>query len=117
MNSPASRSKKISGIIIILLLWLFIAWLLYPLLVLDVIEMEKAKAYLYRTALGTALMIILFGKTVFDLFFPQAVSKKVPLIHTIFLTVYSLGIIGGIIILVARLISLYIKNQDSGFLF
>jgi hypothetical protein len=112
------KSNKKLGIIFMLILWIVTAWLLYPLVVLDSVDMDSAKEYFYRSAIGIAIMIILFGKTAFDLFFPQVVSKKVPLINTIFLTLYSLLIAGGVIFMVSRMIMLYINNQEStGILF
>jgi len=112
------KSNKKLGIIFMLILWIVTAWLLYPLVVLDSVDMDNAKEYFYRSAIGIAIMIILFGKTAFDVFFPQVVSKKVPLINTIFLTLYSLLIAGGIIFMVSRMIVLYINNQESpGILF
>ncbi len=112
------KSNKKFGIIFMLLLWIVTAWLLYPLLVLDSVDMNSAKEYFYRSAIGIAIMIILFGKTAFDLFFPQVVSRKVPLLNTIFLTLYSLLLAGGVIFVVSRMIVLYISNQEStGILF
>lgn len=36
----------------VVFLWIVTAWLLYPLMILDSVNMENAKEYLYRTALG-----------------------------------------------------------------
>lgn len=117
MRSKKSRSSRIFNIGFILILWILTAWLLYPVVVLDRVEMTNAKAYLYRSALGIAIMIILLGKTIFDLLFPQVVTRNVPLLNTILLTIYSLAIATGIIFMVARMIILYLKNNDSGLLF
>ena len=108
------KSKKFFNFVFIIILWIILAWLLYPLVVLDRVEMANAKEYLYRSAIGIAIMIILLGKTIFDLFFPQVVMRKVPLMNTIFLTLYSLAIAAGIIFMVLRMIILYIQNNDTG---
>jgi len=97
-----------------LLVWAVAAWLLYPLVVLDSVDMASAKPFLYRSAFGIAIMLILFGKTVFDLFFPQTVSKRSSFVRTALLTVYSLAIAGGMLFMVSRMIVLYIKNREGG---
>lgn len=112
------ETNKKLGVVFMLILWIVTAWLLYPLVVLDSVDMGNAKEYFYRSALGIAIMIILFGKTAFDLLFPQVVNRKVPLINTVLLTLYSLFIAGGIIFMVSRMILMYINKQDNnGILF
>ena len=113
----ARSSKHGLGILFTLCFWLITAWLVYPLVSLDKVDIGNAKHYLYRSAAGIAIMIILFGKTVFDLFFPQMVTRNVPLLNTIFLTFYLLAIAGGIIFMVSRMIVLYIRSQDTGTIF
>lgn len=112
-----SSNKKRLGILFTLSLWLVTAWLLYPLVTLDSVDTGSAKQYLYRSAVGITIMIILFGKTVFDLFFPQMVARNIPLMNTVILTVYSLLIAGGIIFMVSRMIVLYIRSQNTGPIF
>lgn len=111
-NSRLTLFKKGSKAGFILLLWLIVAWLFYPLITLNAVEMANAKAYLYRSAVGIVLMLILFGKTVFDLLFPQSVSEARSLLNTVFLALYSLVIAGGIIFIVSRMIILYIRSVD-----
>ncbi len=106
--------KKFAGIAFIVFIWICIAWLLYPLITLDSVNMINAKQYLYRSAIGIGLMIILFGKTVVDLLFPQAINRRIPVINIVFLIIYSFLMAGGIIFMVTRLIVLYIRNQDDG---
>ena len=97
-----------------IVLWLVTAWLLYPLIALDTVTFYNAKSYLYRTAAGIVIMIILLGKNIFDLLFPQEVSQKKAWITTVLLTLYSMAIAGGIIFMVVRMIILYFKqNQGS----
>lgn len=116
-GNKMETNKKL-GVVFMLILWIVTAWLLYPLVVLDSVNMGNAKEYFYRSALGIAIMIILFGKTAFDLLFPQVVNRKVPLINTVLLTLYSLFIAGGIIFMVFRMILMYINKQDNnGILF
>lgn len=105
--------KKTSGLVFIALIWICVAWLLYPLITLDAITMINAKQYLYRSAIGIGLMIILFGKTVFDLLFPEATNRRIPVLNSIFLIIYSFLMAGGIIFLVFRLIVLYIRTQGD----
>jgi len=111
------KSDKIYGIIFILLLWAVTIWLVYPLFTLKSIEISFAKEYIYRSAAGIAILIILFGKTVFDLFFSSAVSRKKQWANTILLTLYSMFIAGGIIYMVARMVILYMNSQDYGNVF
>jgi hypothetical protein len=111
-NSPTVLFRKGSKIGFILLIWLIAAWLFYPLFTLNAVEIANAKAYLYRSAIGIAIMLILFGKTVFDLLFPQSVSEARSILNTVFLALYSLVIAGGIIFMVARMIVLYIRSVD-----
>jgi hypothetical protein len=106
--------KKGSKAGLALLVWLLTAWLFYPLITLNAVEMANAKAYLYRAAVGIALMLILFGKTIFDLLFPQSVSEGRSLLNTVFLALYSLVLAGGIIFIVSRMIVLYIRSVDVG---
>jgi hypothetical protein len=115
MNGASSAIlKKGSHVVIILALWIFTAWLFYPLFTLNAIQMANAKLYLFRAAIGIAIMLILFGKTIFDLFFPQSSSEAKSILNTIFLAVYSFVISGGIIYMVARMIVLYIRSIDTG---
>jgi len=114
-KSTGFRKKIIIGFVIIL--WVLTAWLLYPLINLDSVDMENAKEYLYRSAIGITIMLIFFGKTLIDLLFPQVTFKETPLMNTIFLTIYSFAIAGGIIFMVVRMIVLYMKSRKTGFLF
>lgn len=116
MNQIKSSQRKF-GIVFLIVLWIMTAWLVYPLVVLDSVDMENAKEYLYRSVFGITIMLILFGKTVFDIFFPQMVTRKTPVFNTIFLALYSLIIAGGIIFMVSRMIVLYLKSRESGILF
>jgi hypothetical protein len=113
----AEGFRKIGTWILIFILWIVIAWLLYPLINLDTVQMENAKEYLYRSAFGIILMLIFFGKTVFDLLFPQVTYRKIPLMNTIFLTLYAFVLAGGIIFMVLRMIVLFLKSREGGFLF
>ena len=106
--------KKGAHAFIVVALWIITAWLFYPLFTLNAIQIASAKSYLFRAAIGIAIMLILFGKTIFDLFFPHSSSETRSIINTIFLTVYSFVIAGGIIYMVARMIVLYIRSIDIG---
>jgi hypothetical protein len=105
--------QKGARIGLFIILWAVIAWLLYPLLILDSVNMVNAKEYLYRLAIGITMMIIMFGKTITDLLFPLDISHKKALSYTIFLTIYSLVLLGGIIYMIARVMLVYLKSSSS----
>jgi hypothetical protein len=96
------------------ILWLITAWLLYPLVTLDRVDMSTVKSYLYRSALGLTMLIIFFGKTLFDLVYPWIVGRKIPVMNAIFLTLYMLALAGGIIFLILRLVVVLLKNRQGG---
>ncbi len=116
-STKSMKFKKEIAFGLVIILWFITAWLLYPLIILDSVDMENAKEYLYRSAIGITIMIILFGKTILDLFFPQVTFKTIPLLNTIFLTIYSIALAGGIIFMIIRMIILLMKSRTSGFLF
>ena len=101
----------------VVFLWIVTAWLLYPLMILDSVDMENAKEYLYRTALGIAIMIIFYGKTIFDLLFPDVCSKRMPRWNSVFLIVYSFILGGGIVFMFVRFVMLFLKSQKRGLIF
>ena len=112
-RAKSLRFKKGARIGFILILWVITAWLLYPLITLDSVDLKNAKEYLYRATAGIAVMLIMFGKTIFDLFFPQAISQRKALLSTIFLTLYCVVIACGILFMVSRMIVLYLKSGNS----
>jgi hypothetical protein len=115
ISSPSvSRAVRIGSFILI---WGFTAWLIYPLIFLDTVTLHNATNYFYRSALGIIIMIILFGKTLFDLFFPLDTSRKRATLHVIFLTAYALVMAGGIILVLMRILLLYLKGDNEGTLF
>lgn len=79
--------------------------------------LQEASKYFYRSAGGIILLIILFGKTVTDLFFPLDTSRKKSLLHVVFLTVYALVMAGGIILILFRILALYLKSGSAGEIF
>jgi hypothetical protein len=97
-----------------LILWIITAWLLYPLVTLDRIDMSNVKAYLYRSALGLTILIIFFGKTLFDLVYPWVAGRRLPVMNVVFLTIYMLGLAGGILFLILRLVVLLMKSRQAG---
>ncbi len=102
-------TKKEVWFIIICLIWIFVAWLISPLLTLDKIEFQTMKWFIYRVSMGISIMLIFFGKTLFDLLFLPRPSQKYALLNTIFLSVYMLAIAAGIIYMVVRMVSYYIQ--------
>ena len=67
--------KKDIVFVLVIILWIVTAWLLYPLIALDSVDMGNAKEYLYRSAIGITIMLIFFGKSIIDLFFPHVTFK------------------------------------------
>jgi len=98
-------------------LWVLTAWLLYPLIFIESVRLHDATKFFYRSALGIIIMIILFGKTLFDLFFPLDTSRRKSVLHVVFLTVYALAMAGGIILMLMRILLLYLKSDSEGSLF
>lgn len=98
----------------ILVLWLAMAWLLYPLVVLDRVDVSNVKSYLYRSALGLTMLIVFFGKALFDLIYPWVVGRKLPVRDAVLLTLYLLALTGGVIFLVIRMTLLLMKSRQSG---
>jgi len=114
MKGLKTAASKRIGVGIVLVLWVLTVWLVYPLVKLDSFEMENAKEYLYRSAFGIAIMLIFFGKSVFDLLYLQGISKKVPLYHKIFLSFYCFALTTGIIYVAGKMVVLYLKSSNSG---
>lgn len=97
--------------------WALAAWLLYPLINLDRVDMSNVKPYLYRSALGLTLLIIFFGKTLFDLIYPWVYSKKLPRLNAALLTLYAAALGSGIIFMILRMATLAMKDRSGGFPF
>ncbi len=104
-------------VVLTLVFWVLAAWLLYPLINLDRVDMSNVKPYLYRSALGLTLLIIFFGKTLFDLIYPWVYSKKLPRLNAALLTLYAAALGGGIIFMIIRMAALAMKNRSGGFPF
>lgn len=112
ISMPSVKRETIVKLLLFLGLWAFTVWLMYPLIVVDDVNAVKSKDYFYRSVIGIGIMIILFGKTVFDLFFPVSTPGKATALQMVFLTLYAMFLAGGIIFMVGRLVSLYLRNQD-----
>lgn len=113
----SGKSDRHFGIGLTILIWLVTAWLLYPLIVLETVDITNVKSYLYRSAFGITIMIIFFGKTIFDLFFPQARRAKRSPINTIMLSLYGIALAGGILLMIVRIVVLLLKSRKTGFIF
>jgi len=110
-----STSVNWIRISIFLLVWALTAWLLWPLITLDKVDLRNSLEYFYRAAGGVVIMIILFGKTVVDLLFSQDLSRRKSVLYVTFLTVYSIGLAGGIIFMAIRILLLYLNQNASTF--
>jgi len=117
METQSSRFDKGLTVGFVIFLWVVTAWLLYPLMILDSVDMENAKEYLYRSALGIVIMIIFYGKTIFDLLFPDICSKRMPRLNSVFLIVYSFAFGGGIVYIFVRFVMLFLRSQNRKLIF
>jgi hypothetical protein len=115
MPGPEESAVKKGGrIAVLVFFWGFTAWLLFPLVFMKEPSLREASKYFYRSALGITMLIILYGKTLFDVFFPLDTSRKKSLLQAAFLTVYALGLTGGIIFVLFRIFALYIRGGNAG---
>jgi len=108
----ATSAQKAVRILGFLSVWAVTAWLLYPL-IFRLITVESAKEYFYRSAAGIVLMIIMFGKTLFDLLFPQELSRRRSAFNIAFLTLYTIAMAGGIIFILLRILMLYLNENSA----
>lgn len=111
---PIVSSPKFRKIALRVLIWALTAWLIFPLLLMKTATLQEASKYFYRSALGIILLILLFGKTVTDLFFPLDTSRKKSILQVVFLTLYALVMAGGIILVLFRILALYMKSGSAG---
>jgi hypothetical protein len=103
------------GWLLIALVWIVTAWLLVPLITLDKVELRRSTEYFFRSAAGTVLMIIMFGKTIFDLLFPLDTSRRKNLLHIGLLTLYTIALASGIIFMCLRILMVYLNANASTF--
>lgn len=110
--------SKEAAVGLTLVLWAAAAWCLYPLLNLDTVDMGNVKSYLYRSAMGITILLIFYGKTLYDLIFPWVTNRAIPRLNAVLLVLYLLLLTGGIVFFLVRAVVLYIKNrQRQGFFF
>ena len=114
-KSRRISAKKIFDITLFVIIWTFTIWLLYPILTAGSLESWDVKTYFLRTIIGIAIMLVFFGKTIFDLFFPLDSSKKESLLQTIFLTLYGLLVVIGILYVAGRLVVFYFTSSNAEF--
>jgi len=113
--AKSTLGKKGTRVFLFILVWAITAWLLYPLIALDTVDLRSSLEYFYRAAGGVVIMIILFGKTVVDLLFSQDLSRKKSYLYVTFLTIYSIVLAGGIIFVAIRILLLYLNKNSSSF--
>ena len=115
MTGPDESALRKGGrVAFMLLVWGITVWLIFPLVFLKDPSLQDATKYFYRSALGITMLIILYGKTLFDLFFPLDTSRGRTVAQVIFLTLYALGMTGGIIFVLFRIFALYIRGGSAG---
>ena len=115
VKSRRISAKKIFDVSLFLVVWTFTIWLLYPILTTSSLESWDDKTFFYRTVLGIAIMLVFFGKTIFDLFFPLDSSKGESLLQAIFLTLYGLVVVTGILYVAGRLVVFYFTSSNAEF--
>jgi len=115
VKSRRISAKKVFDITLFMIVWAFTIWLLYPILTASSLDSWDVKSYFYRTVIGIAIMLVFFGKTIFDLFFPLDSSKGESLLQTIFLTLYGLLVVTGILYVAGRLVVFYFTSSNAEF--
>jgi hypothetical protein len=110
-ESTLQKGRKVA---VFVLVWGVTAWLIFPLIFMQQVTLQNATKYFYRSALGITMLIILYGKTLFDLFFPLDTSQKKSALHVVFLTIYALVMTAGIILMLFRIFALYLKSGSAG---
>ena len=115
--APAKKSLWPSAVgwLLIALVWIVTAWLLVPLISLDKVELRRSTEYFFRSAAGTVLMIIMFGKTIFDLLFPLDTSRRKNYLYVGLLTLYTVVLASGIIFMCLRILMVYLNANTSTF--
>jgi len=111
----AAASKKNYHFLYLLAVWVFTAWLLLPLVLVTDVTTQSVKGFFVRSATGIVIMIILFGKTLFDLLFPQDVSRRKSILSVALLTLYALAMAGGIIFILIRILLLYLNQNAAAY--
>ncbi len=115
VKSRRLSAKKAFDISLFVIVWIFTIWLIYPILTASSLDSWDTKTYFFRTIIGIAIMLVFFGKTIFDLFFPLDSSKNESLLQTIFLTLYGLIVVTGILYVAGRLVIFYFKSSNAEF--
>lgn len=110
-------AKNLKSGAVFIAVWALALWLLYPLIVLQTPDEWEAEAFEMRSIFGIGLLLIILGKTIFDIFFPLDTSKGLSWFQTIFLTLYSVVLIIGIIFVAGRMIVLYFTSENSELFF
>ena len=117
VGSSSVSTRKAWRVAAYVSVWAITAWLIFPLLFMSRVTLQDASKYFFRSALGIILLILLFGKTATDLFFPLDTSRKKSILQVAFLTVYALAMAGGIIFMLFRILALYLKSGSGGEIF
>jgi hypothetical protein len=113
-GTDESALRKGGRIAFMVLVWGVTVWLIFPLVFLKDPNLRDATKYFYRSALGITMLIILYGKTLFDLFFPLDTSRGRTAAQVVFLALYALGLTGGIIFVLFRIFALFIQGGGAG---
>jgi len=112
-DAVAKLAKKTWKTIGLIAYWGVTLWLLYPL-IFKIITPLTAGEYFTRSALGITLLILIFGKTFFDLLFPTELSKARNRLNWLLLSLYTTIMAVGIIFMLVRVLALYLnKNADT----
>ena len=85
-------------------------WLLYPVITAEAIAPDAAKFFFYRVVAGFAILIILFGKSLFDLFFPG--KRPITWLDKAWLIVYSVIIGFALVVMIGRVLQIVLSNLN-----
>lgn len=112
MPGKKSGLSKETAVVLTLVLWAAAAWFLSPLLNLGDVDMSNIKPTLYRSAMGITILIIFFGKTLYDLVFPWVTNRAIPRLNAALLTLYLVILAGGITFVLVRMAALFFKSRQ-----
>lgn len=92
-------------------------WLIYPLIFSSTIPQTSAKSYFLRTIIGLLLLLILFGKTTTDLFFPTGLARQISMLKLCLLLIYSFLLGSSILYIAGKMIVIYFRQTQNEIFF
>jgi hypothetical protein len=108
-----TRSEKIVGTAVTVVLILFAVWLVSPFVKIERSTYAQRNTLGYRLALGLMIMLIFVGKWAFDALAPQGLARKVSNAKAVALILLSMFIMGFVVFIVAQATVLYLKTASQ----